>query len=437
MIEDKKKYSTFAVMFYINRGKAKKSGMCTIMGRISVSGEMTQFSTKIDIDPKLWSAKAYRLKGKSRETMEINRKLEALTNDIMMHHRELIETQNYVTAELLKNKVCDISQKKKTLLALYAEHNADYEKMVGVNRAKSSLSQYKYGYKHTAEFIENTYGDDIPLSQLNLSFTEQFDLFLRGKKGFKPATVNGYMVALRRVVKRGLSQGVIRKDPFVGYTFKAKLHRYRHMSTEDLEKMMTTSIKSRALCFTRDMFIFSTFTGICFIDLYYLTMDNLHQNGDYMWIAIKRQKTKSDCYIPLLNIPRKIINKYEEVRKSNKVFNMVTSATMQENLDKVIKLCNIGTHVSYHDSRHNFGTLVTLLNGVPLETVSKMMGHSDLKTTEIYAHLTSQKVGEDMKLIAKGTKRKYKLFEDKKMPITAEYNYFEYRERYEKKYNRD
>ncbi|MFR9592859.1 MAG: site-specific integrase [Rikenellaceae bacterium] len=433
---EKKKYSTFAVMFYINKGKVKKSGMTTIMGRISVSGEMTQFSTKIDVDPAQWDTKRYRLKGKGREVLEINNKLDNLTNEITLHHRELVDRQSYVTAELLKNKVCNIGQKQETLLTLYAEHNADYEKMIGVNRAAKSAVSYHYGYKYTREFIEEILGvDDIPLSQLNLSFIEQFDLFLRGRKGYAKSTVNGHMVSLRRVVKRGLNQGVIRKDPFVGYTFEAKPHRYRHMSAADLERMLSTPIKSKAVCFARDMFIFSTFTGISFADMRNLSTKHLHQDGARMWIEIKRQKTKSECYIPLLDIPRKIIAKYETVRRSDKVFNMVTSATMQENLEKVVKLCGIEAHVSYHDSRHNFGTLITLLNGVPLETVSKMMGHNDLKTTEIYAHLTSQKIAEDMKLIAKKTKRKYKLFEDNSVPVVEKYNYFEYKQRYEKRYN--
>lgn len=431
---EKRSYSTFAVMFYINKSKVKKSGLTTIMGRISVSGEMVQFSTKLEVNPKLWDAKSYRLKGKDRETIELNRKLDQLTNEIAIHHRDLVEKQSYVTAELLKNRVCNIGQKKETLLTLYAEHNADYEKMVGVNRAAGSLTQYKYGYRHIEEFMQSQYSGDISLNHLNLAFVERFDLYLRSKQ-FTESTINGYMVALRRVVKRGLSQGVIRKDPFVGYTFKTKPHRYRHMSTADLERMMTTPIESRALCFARDMFIFSSFTGICFIDLYNLKVTDIHRDGDKMWIEIKRQKTKSECYIPLLDIPRKIIAKYAPIRSSDKVFNMVTSTTMQENIGKIVKLCGIEAHVSYHDSRHNFGTLITLLNGVPLESVSKMMGHSDLKTTEIYAHLTSQKVAEDMKLITKKTKRRYKLFEDKSVPVTEKYNYFEYKQRYEKKYN--
>ena len=432
---EKKKYSTFAVMFYINKAKAKKNGMCTIMGRISVSGEMTQFSTKIDIAPAQWDVKKYRIKGKTKEVNEINHRLDAITKDIELHHRELVETQNYVTAEQLKNRVCNIGQKKNTILALFEEHNEDYSKMVGVTRTQRSYNNYKLVLRHFTDFIMEIYGEDLMLSQMNLSVIERYELFLHGRKGFGVSTVNGNMIALSRVVKRGLHQGIIKKDPFVGYKFKTKPHKYRHMSSEDLEKMMHTSIKSKAICFARDMFVFSTFTGLSFVDLYNLRTNNLHQRDGFMWIETKRQKTGSDCYIPLLEIPRKIIAKYEGVRKGDRIFNMVTSSTMQENLAKVLKLSEIDNHTSYHCARHNFGTLITLLNDVPLETVSKMMGHSDLKTTEIYAHLTSQKVANDMRELSNGISGKYELFEDKDMPVVAEYNYFEFRDRYEKRYN--
>ncbi len=417
-MKDTKRYSTFAIMFYVNKGKVKKNGLVTIMGRISVSGDMTQFSTKIDIDPSLWDAKIYRLKGKGKVEAEINRKLDALTNEITAYHSELIEKQSYVTAELLKNRVCGIGQSKNTLLALFAEHNAEFAKMVGVNRAERSYVQYNNVYNHVRQFIKMKYdAEDIALTQLDQEFIEQFHLYLLRDKGFGVATVKGYTNALRRIVASAVKSGVLRKDPFSNFKAENPKSQVRYMNEEDLRKMMSTSIESKALCFVRDMFIFSTFTGIAFADMCNLTTDNIHREGRRMWIEFKRQKTESACYVPLLEIPRKIIKKYEPLRKSDKLFNMVTSATMQENLEKVVKLCGITNHVHYHMSRHNFGTLITLLNGVPLETVSKMMGHSKITITEIYARITSQKVGNDMKLLADGTRDKYNLLEDVNVPI--------------------
>ncbi|MFR9546631.1 MAG: site-specific integrase [Rikenellaceae bacterium] len=417
-MKDTKRYSTFAVMFYVNKGKVKKSGLVTIMGRISVSGDMTQFSTKIDIDHSAWDAKSYRIKGKGRAEAEINRKLDILTNDITAYHSELIEKQSYVTAELLKNRVCGIGQSKNTLLTLFAERNAEFAKIVGVNRAERSYVQYTNVYNHVSRFLKLRYDtEDIALTQLDQEFIEQFHLYLLRDKGFGVATVKGYTNTLRRIVASAVKSGVLRKDPFNNFKAENPKSQVRYMDEEDLRKMMGTPIESKALCFIRDMFVFSTFTGISFADMCNLTTDNIHREGRRMWIEFKRQKTENACYIPLLEIPRKIIKKYEPLRKSNKVFNMVTSATMRENLEKVVKLCGITNSVHYHAARHNFGTLITLLNGVPLETVSKMMGHSKITTTEIYARITSQKVGDDMKLLANGTRDKYNLLEDGNVPI--------------------
>lgn len=426
-MKETKRYSTFAVMFYINKGKIKKSGLTTIMGRISVSGDVVQFSTKIDIEPSQWDAKAYRLKGRGKEEAEVNRKLVKLTEDITQHHGELIEKHSYVTAELLKNRVCDIGQSKNTLLTLFAEHNAEFQKLIGINRAKRSYVKYVTVYNHISRFIQSKYAvNDIALTQLNHEFIEQFNLYLRRDNGFGVATVNAYTNALKKVVNRAVKYGVIRKHPFANFSTERVKSKVCHIDEEDLRKMMTTSIKSKALCFTRDMFIFSTFTGISFADICNLAVSNIHRDGRRMWIEFKRQKTNSVCHIPLLEIARKIIKKYEPHRKSDKVFNMVTTSTIRENLEKVVKLCGITNSVHYHQSRHNFGTLITLLNGVPLETVSKMMGHSKITTTEIYARITSQRVNEDMKTLSQETKSRYNLLEDSDMPILSEREYYKH-----------
>ncbi len=433
---EKIKYNTFAVMFYINKGRVKRSGTTTIMGRISISGEMVQFSTKIDVDPALWDAKRYRLKGRERESMEVNNVLQRLTEQITTYHKEFIDQQGCVTAELLKNRVRNIGQKTDMLLELFKEHNEEYQQMIGVTREEGSFLAYRMALRHITDFVKSRYEvDDIKLNRLNLRFLEDLMLFLRGEKGQSVATANGHAISLKRVVKRAINQGTLRKDPFIGYKFEVVPPECRHQTEEDLRKLMTADIKSKALCFSRDMFIFSTFTGTSFSDIVKLTDKNIGVNSrGEKYLTFNRQKTKTECYVPLLDIPLQIIEKYRGERRSDRLFNMTTWSTMYENLGKMQKLCGLREPISYHQSRHNFGTLVTLLNNVPIESVAKMMGHRDLKTTEIYARMSNKKVGDDMKKIAKRSKSNFKIFEDKSMPIVAEYNYYEFRERYEKRY---
>ena len=435
MVKEKKKYNTFAVIFFINKAKAKKNGMCTIMGRISVSGEIAQFSTKIDVDPTQWDAKAYRIKGKGNEANDINRKLALLTEDITENYRETIKSQSYVTAEILKNKISDIGQNKKTILAFFAEHNDEFAKSVGISHREVSYRQYCNIYNHTKKFISSVYNvEDIALSKLDMAFIEKFHIYLKRDNGFGVATIKGYTNSLKMITKRAVRMGIIRKDPFVNFSAERPKSSIRYMNEDDLQKLMSTPIKSKALCFIRDMFVFSTFTGVPFADIVNLKVSSVHQKGKQMWLEFKRQKTQNDCCVPLLEIPRKIIKKYEGERTGDRVFNMVTSATMQENLEKVVKLCGITSKVNYHCARHNFGTLITLLNGVPLETVSKMMGHSKISTTEIYAHITSQKVADDMRKLSSNISGKYNVFEDNEMPIITSDRFYKHMTD-EKRYN--
>ncbi|OJU38616.1 MAG: recombinase [Bacteroidales bacterium 45-6] len=404
-------YSTFAVLFYINRQKIKKNGMCPLMGRISINAEIAQFSAGIDIDPSLWDAKAYRMKGKSRHTAEANRYIEQLTEKISRYYKEILDRQGYITAELVKNAVCGIGRRKENLLELFREHNEEYAKQVGVTRSGETLRNYISVYKQTERFLHVHYGmEDIALQQLEPSFIEKFDSFLRIEQGFTAHTVSGYTIILRKMVRRAISQGILHKNPFASYIPEQPPRKRRHMTQEELEKFMNVPVASKRLCHSQDMFIFATFTGLSYADMCNLSEENIHKgrNGS-LWIRINRQKTGIRCDIPLLDIPLRIMEKYEPERKGGKLFNMITLSCMAINLNKVAKLCGIQKRITYHQSRHNFATLITLSKGVPLETVSQMMGHKCFRTTQIYAKLTRQKVNEDMKKLSERIGRTYKL----------------------------
>lgn len=404
-------YSTFAVLFYINRQKIKKNGMCPLMGRISINAEIAQFSAGIDIDPSLWDAKAYCLTSKSRHAAEANHQIKQLTEKINRYYKQILNEQGYITAELVKNAVSGIGRRKENLLELFREHNQEYAKQVGITRSKDSLRTYQSVYMKIVGFVQVHYGvEDIPLRQLELSFIEKFDSFMRIEQRFTAHTVSTYTIILRKIVRRAISQGTLHKNPFATYIPEQPPRKRRHMTQEELDKFMSVSIDSKRVSHTRDMFIFATFTGLAYADMCNLSQDNIHKerNGS-LWIKIKRQKTGSLCNIPLLDIPRQIIEKYKSERKGSKIFNMTALSSVEVNLKKIAKLCGVEKCVTYHQSRHNFGTLITLSQGVPLETVSQMMGHKCIRTTQIYAKLTRQKVNEDIKKLSSRIGRKYKL----------------------------
>lgn len=404
-------YNTFAVLFYINRQKVKKNGLCPLMGRISINTEVAQFSTKMEVQPELWDAKNYRLMGKSRIAKETNAKIDRLEEEIHRYYREILDEQGYITAELVKNAVNGVGQYKRKLLELYREYMEEYAKRVCINRAYGTLKAHKASYKTLQKFIHDCYGaEDIPLKQLDYAFIEKYDNFLRTDMGYSIATVEGYIIKLKTMTRTALAQGTIRYNPFASFIPEKALRKHRHLTMDELQKLMHTPVPNGFLCLVRDMFIFSTFTGISYIDMCNLNTSNLSKDGKgNLWIKLKRQKTKSKCAIRLLDIPRRILEKYEGERAGGRLFNMPCRSALTNNMPKLAKLCGIERRLTYHMARHNFGTLITLSQGVPLETVCQKMGHKNMRTTQIYSRLTHQKVDEDVKKLTQRIGNKFRM----------------------------
>ena len=239
-----------------------------------------------------------------------------------------------------------------------------------------------------------------------MSFINSYDYYLRVEAKNSSNTVSGHVRNLQMIVSRAINQGIIPRNPFPDYVKIKRECKFQHISGEELEKILNTPIQSKSVCFIRDMFVFSCFTGLAYADMCNLSEKHLHKATDgAFWISIPRQKTGVESNIRLLDIAVKIIDKYRSVRKNGLIFNMPSINTVCCHLRKIEKTCNI-KHLRYHMARHTFATLVCMTNGVPLETISKMMGHSSMRTTQIYAEITSQKVGEDMKILAKRIKTK-------------------------------
>src|ERR1035437_1731308 len=420
---NKKRRSTFTVLFYVNRDKVKQNGLCPVMGRITIDTKVAQFSTKADVDSTLWDTKAGRAIGKSNQSILVNRAIDRLTQEINEFYTELVDKQGYVTAELVKNALYGIGRKQDMLLKLFNEHNQEFKLRVGVNRVEDTYSSYLRSYHHLFNFIRQKYGlEDIALDKLNLNFIDAYDFYLRVDRQMTQNTILGHLIVLKKMIRRAIHQGILNRDPFVNYVAEQPEKLCRHLKSEEIDKIMQVHIESKKVCHTRDMFVFCCFTGLAYSDIRNLSQGNITTQTDgSLWISIKRQKTKGECNIRLLDIPRQIINKYQNERKSDKVFNMISLNCICKNLEKIAVLCGI-EHITFHMAKHNFGTHITLSQGVPIETVSQMMGHRSIATTQIYAKITNKKVNEDMKLLSERITDKYAVFEDKTMPVGIKLN---------------
>lgn len=401
--QDAKRRSTFAILFYINRTKIRKDGTCQLLCKVSIDAEWEQIGTKASVKPDIWNPETGRADGRSENAVMVNRAIDELTGEITDHYNHIKKSLGFVTAELVKNAVKGVGQKPVTLLALFREHNEEFKKRIGVDRIKETYDSYQRSYKHLAAFVQEKKGvEDITLRSLDKVFYDDFEIFLRTDCKMKPKTVHEHLYRLKKMTMRAVSQGTLRRDPYCRLHPELPKRKSRHLKLEDLKTLMSTQIDKPNLQRVRDWFIFSTFTGLAYADLKRLSVNDITQAEDgSWWIHINRKKTDTPSVIKLLDVPLRIIEKYRHERQGDKVFNLYTRRYLIKLTRELGK--EYGFYLTFHKARHNFGTHMTLSLGVPLETVSKMMGHTNITTTQIYAQVTDKKVDEDMKRLKEAT----------------------------------
>ena len=394
--------STFKVLFYVKKGSEKPNGNLPLMCRITVDGEIKQFSCKMDVPLRLWDVKNNRASGKSVEAQRITRGGNKPGVKITRRYHELMQTGGYVTAAKLKDAYLGIGVKQETLLKLFDRHNAKFAKKVGHSRAKGTFQRYITVCKHLHEFIPYTYKrEDIPLKELNLTFINDFEYFLRTEKRCRTNTVWGYMIVLKHIVAIARNDGRLPFNPFAGYINSPESVDRGYLTKSEIQTLMDAPMKNAYHELVRDMFVFSVFTGLAYSDVKNLTTDNLQTFFDgNLWIITRRKKTNTESNIRLLDVPRKIIEKYRGLARDNKVFPMPSNTTCNKILKEIGRQCGFKTRLSTHVARHTNATTVLLSNGVPIETVSRLLGHTNIKTTQIYAKITSQKISQDMEALS-------------------------------------
>ncbi len=390
--------STFKVLFYVKKGSEKSNGNLPLICRITVDDEIKQFSCKMDIPLRLWDVKNNRTSGKSVEAQKINIAIDQIRMEVNRRYQELTQTDGYVTAAKLKDTYLGIGVKQETLLKLFEQHNCEFAKKVGHSRAQDTFQRYKTVYKHLCEFLPHTYKrNDIPLKELNLTFINDFEFFLRTEKKCRTNTIWGYMIVLKHIVSIARNDGRLPFNPFAGYINSPESVDRGYVTKEEIYTMMNTEMPNKTHELVRDLFLFSTFKGLAYSDVRNLTNDNLQTFFDgNLWIITRKKKTNTESNIRLLDVPLKIIEKYKGMVSDNKVFPMPSNTTYNKILKAIAELCGIKTHLTYHVARHSAATTILLSNGVPIETVSRLLGHTNIKTTQIYAKITVQKISQDL-----------------------------------------
>ncbi|GHU13869.1 tyrosine recombinase [Betaproteobacteria bacterium] len=400
-------------LFYLKRTEVKTDGTCPIMGRINIGRTVAQFSTKLNVLVSLWDTRANRASGKSTKAVEINRALDTINISVHSHYQRLTGLQGNVTATEIKNAFQGIASAQETIVDYFARHNREFAKRVGINREKTTAEQYEISRNHLVRFIRKKYNvSDIPFSKLDFSFIEAFDFYLKVELKRMPNTILGIVRHVRKMIKLAIGEGIISRNPFEGYEPERPKAQQKYLTREELNRIMTTQLDHPSRYLTRDMFLFSVFTGLAFRDICNLTPKHIVKADDgILWIKTTRQKTGTPCDIPLLDIPLKIIEKYKGLAKDRKLLPMLSCGRLNKNLKVIGKLCNIERRIIYHCGRHTYATEICLSQGVPIESVSRMLGHRDLRSTQIYAKITNHKIAEDVKRVESRIESRFQIVE--------------------------
>ena len=391
-----------SILFYANKSKATSLTKVPIYLRFTVNGKRAEFSTGKTVVIDKWCSIQSRQKGSSEEARALNKYLDVLYSKILEIERNLILSRDYFDANDIKNILTGKDKVERFLIPIFEEHNNKIEKLLGKEYALATLKNFKTCLAHLKEFLWKFHKkSDINIQKLELSFLNDFDFFLRTKSNINNNSAVKHTKNLGKILKICYQNNWIEKDLVMFYKGRFQEVNVNFLTEEEINTIINKEFSGKGLNLVRDMFIFSCYTGLAYIDIYNLKKEQLSIGIDKnLWIITNRQKTGNSSNIPLLPIAEEIIKKYENhpsVSNSGKLLPVYTNQKVNEYLKTIAENCGIHKKLTFHCARHTFATTVTLANNVSIESVSKILGHKSIKTTQHYAKILDKKVSEDMK----------------------------------------
>jgi len=395
---------TFNLLFFVKKSKIKANGTAPIYLRITIDGKPKEIASKRYIQPEKWDNKLQKVSGSSDEVKSLNLYLKTLEQQVYDAHHSIMKDKTTATASSLKSKLQGTEQRARMLVPIFQEHNDKVETLVGQEFAPGTLERYKTSLKHTIEFLQWKYSvSDIDIKDIDHAFITEYEFFLRSVRKCANNTAVKYIKNFKKIVKLCISNGWLDKDPFVNYKAKIREVEREFLSQEEIQTIYAKEFATERLNQVKDIFVFACFTGLAYIDVKQLTLSNISMGIDGgKWIFTHRQKTETASRIPLLPIPEELIQKYAahpQCQNENKLLPVLSNQKMNSYLKEIADVCGIQKDLTFHIARHTFATTVTLTNGVPIESVSKMLGHTNIKTTQHYAKILDKKVSEDMQVL--------------------------------------
>ena len=400
-----------SVLFVLRRAQADAKGWAPVSLRITVNGDRAELSTGRKADPKKWCNDMQRVVGRSESARTFNDYLDSLESTVRRNFNALLETKKEISATVLRDMMTGKNDKHYTLVSVFEKNNRLMKKEEGSKYTSDTIKRYGISINRLKAFILKEYRvKDIRLSDLNHSFIHKYEIFLRSEYDCEHNTVMKYLKHLKKVIHFAMKIEYLDKDPFFQYKTAYKEVNRGFLTAEELSRIESKSFRIKRLEQVKDVFLFVCYTGLSYSDLKSLTKDNISRGIDSKyWIVYNRKKTNVQARIPLLQPAAEIVEKYKndpECMVNNKILPVKSNQKLNSYLSEIAELCEINKHITMHLGRHTFATTVTLTNDVPIETVSKMLGHTSLKTTQIYSKVVDTKVSNDMDRLEKNLKMK-------------------------------
>lgn len=398
--------TNFSLLFYIKKQKNYLTGTAPIYLRITVAGKRSEITSGRECEPERWNAKTGRMSGTKQDTRNFNAYLDTLQHQVYQAHKDLTESNEAITADSIKNRFIGKDEKSHTLLEAIKDHNQKMRALIDNGYAIGTLNRFTVLERHVISFLQERYKvTDLNAKKIDHAFIADFEFYLRTEKSCAHNTAIKHVKNLGKILRIYLSLNWIDRDPMFGYKLKSKNVERPFLTEDELKRIAAKEFSTERLLKVRDVFLFCCFTGLAYADVQKLKLSNIAKGVDgNKWIFTNRKKTNTRTAIPLLPSAVTILDRYADCPycvSSDKAMPVATNQKMNEYLREIAGLCGIDKELSMHIARHTFATTVTLLNGVPIESVSKMLGHTSIRTTQIYAKVLDIKVGEDMAAVRK------------------------------------
>jgi site-specific recombinase XerD len=379
-----------SLLFYLKEPKNYQKGPVPIYLRITVESKRAEFTTGRECEPARWNAVAGRVSGAKEAVKSVNAYIGNLEQQLLDAQAALVRDNALITAETIKNKFLGVGPKQRLLMTVIADHNERMKALVGQEYAIGTLNCYKVLERHTSAFLKHHFGtSDFDISRIDFAFIADYEFYLRSVRKMGNNAVVKHMKMFRKIVNLCLGNGWINLDPYLNFKGKYKKVDKAILTRTELELMASKEFASDRLAQVRDTFLFCCFTGLAYSDIQKLEKSKIARGIDgEQWIFSQCTKTNVKSHIPLLPEALQIIDRYKDYplcESRGLVLPVPSNQKMNDYLKEIAVICGIDKILTSHVAGHTFATTITLQNGVPIESVSKMLGHTNIRTTQIYA----------------------------------------------------